>query len=227
MLLLSSCSSIRESSKYQFSEGIYRVDFRNAQAKKVYVDIFADSLVMYPYKLADGTVSPDTSHGVSLAIPEERSEELREVYSFSKPSFDLDVLTIPFKFRPAAGEIPSQLNTSFQGAIYLGRRRDFFRIRYKPTPLGNYKRSFNHFGYSLGIFSGLGGTLMNESVTGGLIAYEYDGVVLLNGVAGILGINNFTIGLSLGIDHLLDRNREFWLYQNKPWIGLAFGLNLN
>ncbi|GAB3813836.1 hypothetical protein GCM10028895_06320 [Pontibacter rugosus] len=57
--------------------------------------------------------------------------------------------------------------------------------------------------------------------------YEYEGVVLLKGVAGIIGINNFSLGLTIGIDHLFDKNRDDWIYQHKPWVGLAFGLNLN
>ena len=28
-------------------------------------------------------------------------------------------------------------------------------------------------------------------------------------------------------DHLFDKNKKDWIYQHKPWVGLAFGLNLN
>ncbi|MDX5480835.1 MAG: hypothetical protein LPK07_04055, partial [Hymenobacteraceae bacterium] len=66
-----------------------------------------------------------------------------------------------------------------------------------------------------------------EFVTQGAIGYEYEGMVWLNGIAGIVGVNNITLGLAVGLDHLFDRNRHDWIYQHKPWIGLAFGLNLN
>ncbi|WP_165940196.1 MULTISPECIES: hypothetical protein [Dyadobacter] len=56
---------------------------------------------------------------------------------------------------------------------------------------------------------------------------EYDGLVWGKGIAGIIGINNFTIGLAIGFDNLLDKNKQVWIYQGKPWLGLAFGLNLN
>jgi hypothetical protein len=47
------------------------------------------------------------------------------------------------------------------------------------------------------------------------------------GIAGIIGINNFTLGLAVGFDNLLDKNKKVWVYQGKPWLGLAFGLNSN
>lgn len=31
----------------------------------------------------------------------------------------------------------------------------------------------------------------------------------------------------LGFDTLLDRNAQFWIYQERPWLGLMLGLNLN
>lgn len=162
-----------------------------------------------------------------MSIPLEQEQGADQQYTFYKPSFDIDVLTIPFKYRPGTAGIPQQLNTSFQGALYIGGRRDVFRIKYKQTPLGNYRKRFNHLGYSVGVFSGLGSALINESVTAGIVTYEYDGLLLLNGVAGIVGVNNFTLGLAVGTDFLMDRNRREWIYQHKPWVGLVFGLNLN
>ena len=68
---------------------------------------------------------------------------------------------------------------------------------------------------------------MNPWVTNNQIVTEYDGVVWSKGVAGIIAINNFTIGLAIGFDDLLDNNKKYWIYQAKPWVGFAFGLNLN
>ncbi|WP_147294213.1 hypothetical protein [Pontibacter diazotrophicus] len=186
-----------------------------------------DSLIIYPLRPSAQGPVPDTLRGVKIDITSEREEPLAVHYTFSQPSFDVDVLTIPLKYRSGTAGFPKQLNTSVQAAIYLGLRNDYYRMGYTETPLGNYKRHFNHFGFSMGLFTGLGSAFMNESVTQGLVEYEYDGVVLVNGVAGIVGINNFTLGLAIGIDHLLDQNRELWIYQRKPWVGLAFGLNLN
>lgn len=229
LTLFSSCSSLEESSKYQFSEGVYKAKISKESVARVYVDMKEEALTLYPvqdYRRGE-PVQLDTTTKITFAIPEEIEIAPSHAYTFSKPSFDLDVLTIPFKYRPGTTDVPSQLNTTFQGALFVGARRDVFRINYRATPIGNYRRFLNHFGYSVGLFSGIGASTINEVVTGGQVGYEYEGVVMLNGVAGILGINNFTFGLAVGIDHLLDRHRRDWIYQRKPWVGLAFGLNLN
>ncbi len=85
----------------------------------------------------------------------------------------------------------------------------------------------DHFGYSVGLFSGFGNTLVSPTNTQNILDSEYDGIVWSKGIAAIVGVNNFTVGLTFGFDNLLDKNKKFWLYENKPWIGLGFGLNLN
>jgi hypothetical protein len=68
---------------------------------------------------------------------------------------------------------------------------------------------------------------MNPWVTNYQIDSEYDGLVWFNGFAGIIGVDNYSIGLAIGWDNLLDQNRRFWYYQQKPWLGLTFGININ
>ena len=229
LLFTSSCSTLQESSKYQFSEGFYRVKLHDdARAKTMYVDPQEeDSVVLYPVLSSAKGLTLDSLNRVVLNTSTERDEPLAEHYTFASPSFDLDILTIPLKYRPDTEGLPRQLTTSFQAAIYTGFRTDYYRMGYTSTPLGNQKRHFNHFGFSMGVFAGFGSAFINEGFTNGTIAYEYDAFILNGGVAGIMGVNNFTLGLCVGIDHLMDQNREEWVYQHKPWVGLAFGLNLN
>ena len=104
---------------------------------------------------------------------------------------------------------------------------NIYRLRYNKTPLNKYQRQTQHYGYSIGLVTGLGGATVNPSVTNNQLTSEYDGVVWSKGIAGIIAINNFTIGLAVGLDDLLDYNKNYWIYQRQPWIGLAFGLNLN
>ena len=75
--------------------------------------------------------------------------------------------------------------------------------------------------------AGIGSTAMNPWVTLDRIPIEYEGVTWAKGLAAIAGLNNFTAGLALGWDHLLDKNNRLWIYQGKPWVGFVFGLNLN
>ena len=53
--------------------------------------------------------------------------------------------------------------------------------------------------------------------------WEYKAEFKLNDI----NFNNITAGLALGFDNLLDKNKKIWIYENKYWIGLTFGLNLN
>ncbi len=68
---------------------------------------------------------------------------------------------------------------------------------------------------------------MNPFVTNNNVQYEYDGVVLTKGIAGMIGIGNLTFGAAIGLDHLMDKNHKVWTYQAKTWTGFTVGLNLN
>ena len=141
-------------------------------------------------------------------------------------TFDIDVLTVPFKIRPSVKGFPEQLNANFDAALYLGRRRDNYEISNVKTK-GESKLHLTGVGYGYGGFIGLGSVTMNPFVTNQTIDYEYDGFVLNGGFAGIYDAKKFNIGLALGADFLVDKNRRNWIYQCKPWLGVLFGINLN
>ena len=68
---------------------------------------------------------------------------------------------------------------------------------------------------------------MNPSVTENGILTEYDALVVPVGLNASVGVNNVTFGAALGIDQMLSRDRNLWIYRNRPWVGLTLGLNLN
>lgn len=224
-IMLSSCSTSRETSKFQLSDGYYKSKVFNSGNAAVYIDNEEDTISIYLVNRQSKNV--DTSLVSKKVFPQSVSSIALQPNTFKQNSFDVDFLTIPFKYRPAQKDFPRQFNTNLNGAVYLGYRNDIYQLRYKKTPLQKFQRQTQHYGFSFGLFTGLGGTTMNPSVTNNQITTEYDGVVWSKGLAGIIGINNFTIGLALGYDNLLDANKKKWIYQGKPWIGLAFGLNLN
>lgn len=43
----------------------------------------------------------------------------------------------------------------------------------------------------------------------------------------MMGYKSLTVGLGVGWDNLLDRDKDIWVYQSKPWYGLTLSLNLN
>lgn len=212
---LSSCGALKETG--QFTEGYYR-----QQGNKVYITRPGDSIVVYGAR---------PSHPIDtvalLRIPQMVKKEILSKYLFSQSSLDLDVITMPIKYRPAIKTFPNQLNGQINGGVFLGKRKDNFSVHETHTPLNRNKIDVNHFGFSYGIFAGFGSAIMNPSVTNNAIQIEYEGVVFTKGVAFIVALNKVTVGLALGTDALLDRNRSLWIYQEKPWLGLAVGLNLN
>lgn len=224
-LFITGCSVIRPTPKTALVDGIY-MQKKDTLKRKVYVDIEEDVLRTHPTKLADQNLVID-SLSTSDFYPEQIREKSDGKSFFSKQSFDVDFLTIPLKYRFARADVPPQLNTTLNGAVFLGYRIDKYVVSYKPDFLNRSLRNITHYGFSFGVFNGLGSTAMTPTNTFNAISQEYDGVVWNKGMAGILAVNNFTLGISLGIDNLLDKNKKVWIYESKPWVGIAFGLNLN
>lgn len=222
-----SCGAIRNTPKYEFANGYYSTKVFSNKQSKVYVHNEEDFVSIYPLKKIGKTLAIDTSEHSKLVLPQHYSDTVQKRYFFHHKSFDVDFLTIPFKYRPRANRFPRQFNANLNGGVYLGYRNDSYVVKYAKDPFGKYGRRTTHFGFSVGGFTGLGGTAMNPWVTNDQIQIEYDGVVWTKGIASIIGLDQVTLGLSVGWDHLLDKNKGFWLYQGKPWIGLVFGLNLN
>ena len=224
VILLTSCGPIRESSKYQFSEGFYKIKSANKK-ERVYVLTGSDTIrVFNTAVLARNHI--DTAKESYILFPAIKPTDFKETF-FSRNTLDLDVLTVLFKYRPATQNFPPQFNATFNGAVYLGYRTDVYQLKYHQTPLHLHKREINHYGYSAGIFTGLGTARIDEYVTNNAIAIQYDGLVNLSGIAFIAGLNKLTAGITLGIDHLLDKNHSVWVNNGKIWIGLSVGLNLN
>lgn len=223
-LFLSSCETLKQSSKYQFNEGYYKV--RNGKkVEKVYVLTGSDTIKEFSKSvLAQKKI--DTSKIVSIVFPSQKPTQFVN-RSFRQGTFDADVLTVLFKYRPPAKGFPPQFNATFNGAVFLGYRTDVYKLSYSSTPLKVYKRRIAHYGYSFGFFTGFGTARIDEYVTNRALNIEYDGLVNLSGLAIVLAADKLTAGITFGVDHLLDRNRNVWVNNGRPWVGLSLGLNLN
>lgn len=227
-IIMSGCEPLRQSSKYQFADGFYTTNPDSTKSRKMYVVADGDSVKVYSVRDTSRHVQVDTNKAIVIAFPPVIKTGAPGIdESFDRTTFDLDVLTILFKYRPAVKGFPAQLNTTFNGALYAGCRKDRYTLHYDRTPLGISKRSISHYGYSIGCFAGLGTARIDEYVTLNRLDIEYDGVVTEEGVAAIVGINKISFGLLAGFDHLLDHNHIYWVNQAKPWIGISVGLNLN
>jgi hypothetical protein len=227
LIVFTACKNISESAKYGLSNGYYEMRTENREKFSVFVYSSEDSLLAVNLKNKKQEEDLQNSQSQLFIFPETSTETPPPKYILNQYSFDLDVLAIPFKYRQPTKEMERQLITQFNGALYAGFRTDRFRIFYKKTPLRLATRNITHYGYSVGLFSGIGAESINPWVTQYQYAGEYEGLVWSKGIAVIVGINSITIGLGVGFDYLLDNNRKIWIYQNKPWLGLMLGLNLN
>lgn len=178
------------------------------------------------YKRANIFVSADSIKVYDPGSSGEMVQKPGVAQYFLKRSFDVDVTTVLFKYRPGSQYLPRQLLTDFNGNVFVGYRLDRFKIRHTKTPFGN-KKLTSHIGITMGGFAGIGSTAITPWTTNNQVTDEYNGFIVSRGLSVMIGFNTLTIGAGVGWDALTDRDKVVWIYQNKPWYGLTLGLNLN
>jgi hypothetical protein len=52
-------------------------------------------------------------------------------------------------------------------------------------------------------------------------------MIVQMGIAGFFESSMASFGVAAGFDHLLNRDREIWIYNKKPWVGFVVGVALN
>lgn len=157
------------------------------------------------------------------------SKMLRQEDSFYAwdSHFDIDAITVPFRYRFRQGTtIPGGFVSNPNVGLYAGWRTDIVthKIQYtKNLCLSELITS----AFGIGAFTSVNPVYVSPWNTDYGVDVEYDGLGMNYGVAVIAGYRQLTIGLLLGLELLLDENSAFWVFHNKPWIGVSLGLNLN
>jgi hypothetical protein len=227
MILFQSCRSVKQSPKYGFNEGYYKSKIHHKKLKKVYIVPGDDSIKVYTQKTLKKAFI-DTMQSFKIAFPSNSKPAEFEQYSFRQNTFDIDAISIILRYRPAVAPFPNQFSSApYNVAAYFGYRTDLYHMKYEQTPLGAYRRNMLHYGFSFGAFTGIGSGNINSSVTADSVNVSYDALINVSGLAAFIGVERFTYGVTLGFDHLPDKNRKHWIYQGKPWIGLSIGWNLH
>ncbi|WP_439554938.1 hypothetical protein [Dyadobacter sp.] len=224
--LIYSCKSAKDSPKFNFADGVYHTELKGKN-RQVYIENTEDSIVVYSLQKGWKRMDLKSTTMQKKSYPQKSDKETLGANKYWQNGFDVDILTIPLKFRPTAESFPKQFSNNVNGVVYLGYRSDIYRLSYKKNPIGRVTQDVKHYGISAGLITGLGVTAMNPWVTNNAINIEYDGLVWSKGVAILMGLNQITFGIIGGVDHLLDKNRDSWIYHGKPYVGLAVGLNLN
>lgn len=208
IIICASCGSLRNSHKYELGNGDYLFKEHGGSYQRVNVYV------------NDDTVSIITRDKREAIVP----STFRQVLIKASP--DLDIMTVPFKYRPGNEQLPRQLTTDFNGNVFFGVRFDRFVLQRFQTPIGD-QQIRRHRAITVGAFGGIGATQVTPWTTFYRTIDEYNALVITRGLALMVGFNNLTVGAGIGWDRLTDRDKDIWIYQNKPWYGLTFGLNLN
>lgn len=225
LLACISCVPVNKIARHDFDSGFFSLKTDNGEKSQVYLSVKDDSIDVFPIPSGNKTGNPDISSIKSASINKIIPGDYFYKSCFVKNSVDVDLSTIIAKFRPAKGDVPSQLSSNINAALYMGLRRDFYKsIPYK-TPLNENYSFIRQTAFDAGFFAGFGITPINPSVTSGNVSLEYDGIVFQKGIAGFITFDNISIGVTLGFDSLLDKNRNVWLFNEKPYLGIMIGVS--
>jgi hypothetical protein len=220
VILFSACSILEKSSQHGFSNGYYKFKSNNVLAGKVYVNV--DEAELEVFKEDNNKLENLPYH-----IYMKNADSLKESVRFTRKSLDIDLTTILLKYRPSVNDLPAQMITDFNMAMYAGWRHDTYLLRKSRDPLGKNKPEIIGRGYDFGIFAGPGTTAVNAFSTGNHVENEYNGMIIQYGVAGFLESKVASFGIAAGYDYLVSPDRKVWIYNQKPWFGLIIGIALN
>lgn len=221
-VFLTSCSTFEKASTHGFNRGYYQLESGGKNSLNVYADISDEKIDLYH----ETDKQPDKDK--FLTIPLKTSDSL--VVSplvFRKKNLDIDITAILLKYRPSVYGLPGQVTTDFNVALYAGWRHDNYTLKIKGDPWGKSYYKITNWGYDFGFFTGPGGTQINPFTTRNQRTDEYSGLIIQSGFAGFIESNIASFGISIGIDYLLNSDREVWIYTNKPWVGFIVGIALN
>lgn len=216
---LTSCSTLEKASLHGFNSGYYTLG-SGKDAKKVYADVSDEKIEVY--SLTGGKVDKD----IFMSVSDPDSLPVSSL-NFRKQSLDIDITTILLKYRPSVSGLPSQLTSDLNVSLYAGWRHDNYKILRTMDPLGKSNLKISNLGFDYGFFAGPGTTGINPFTTNSRTTDEYSGMIIQTGLAGFLETNFVSFGIAFGLDYLLNRDSDIWIYNNKPWVGFIVGIALN
>lgn len=250
--LCTACASLRQTSDIMSLDGIYRIRpnqrlyllNRQGRVQPVTLTKPADAALFQredtlyaefiPATLppADGdprTLDQSDSAAFTFYHHNARLDRLQEKspwFYYQLTGFDVDLFTVPFKYRFAQRSRAGELSTSANVGVYTGIRYDLGR--YRNIYYRRERRSdVESFSFGVGTVLSIDPVTVNEFNTDGRFRGEYDAVGLSYGVATIVGYKALTAGLTVSFENLADRNNHLWVYRQKPWLGVLIGINLN
>jgi hypothetical protein len=152
-ILPAGCVPFDKIVSHDFADGYYKLRTPNEASEKVYIILKPDSVTIYPVNLNDRFSLPEPGKIRVVNINNIKPDNIFYNSTFIKTSIDIDLSTIILKFRPAMADVPHQLNANANGIIYSGYRKDFYKIKSRPSLLQNENAIVRHTGFDLGLFT--------------------------------------------------------------------------
>lgn len=193
----------------------------------LYVEFLAETLL----RADDNSKTLDQSDSLAIFFLHynptlNRIEEKSPWFRYQTAGLDVDLFTLPFKYRFKTANQPGQLEDNLNLGIHVGGRYDLGR--YRTVYFRRNRRSeISTFSVGLGGFVCVGPAKVDPFSTLGRLQDEYFSLGVNYGFSTIISVRTFSVGLALGFEQVTDRNRDLWIYQHKPWLGVTFGVNLN
>ena len=153
-------------------------------------------------------------------------EEKSPWFRYQTTGLDVDLFTMPFKYRFKTADQPGQLEDKLNVGVHIGGRYDLGRHR-TVYFRRNHRSEISTFSVGLGGFFCVSPARVDPFSTLGRVTDEYYGLGVNYGISTTISVRSFSAGLAVGFEQLTDRNRNLWIYQHKPWLGVTFGINLN
>lgn len=158
--------------------------------------------------------------------------ENREFISYANRNAEFGPLTIPFKYRfgytKDTVEVKQQFDADLNIGFFAGYRLGKYRVRYE----GRSFKKLANISCTIGGFLSLSAAKLDENGTTAGKAPFAEGEeasigVLSPGIGIMLDVYNVNIGGFLGWDVGFGNEAKNWNFNNRPWIGIGIGYNLN
>jgi hypothetical protein len=142
----------------------------------------------------------------------------------------IGAITIPLKIRPPYKDPSQAVRDSFPYQVEAGVSIGFSAgVKFQKTKFQGTK---NVFGRNIhvsslvpGAYVSLGGSDISKTNTRPAIIFGQKAAVLSKGFYLVYGVNNFSLGASVGWDNAYGINKDKWIFQNKVWYGVVVALN--
>jgi hypothetical protein len=224
ILLSVSCVSLGKLGRHNFDSGFYKLKVQGAKPSRVYTEVIDDSIIVYPVTSEGGKEFPNTSSSIGTRVSRIKTDNYLYKSCFKNNSLDIDLTSILFKSRHSMDDVPNQFSADLNFAIYAGFRRDYFKIISPINPFHEARSFIRQISFDLGAFAGIGSSPVNPTVTNNRVSQAYDAMIFQKGVAGFISVNKMSIGLAVGFDNLIDKNKSLWIYDQKSYLGLIISV---